>query len=401
MTNVELELAIQIMDDSVNKIEDLEEINVEDARNRILGEDIYAPINQPPFDRSPLDGYALRAVDTTNASKETPVKLKVVDEVFAGGYTDREIKENEAIRIMTGAKLPKGAICVIKQENTDYGMDEVEIYEQLKEYDNYCFAGEDIKKGSKLINAGEKLSYIHIGILGIMGFTKIKVKRKPKVVLFNTGDEIMYAGKPLKEGKIYDSNRMIICARLLDYGCDVIDARVLGDDEYLVTKEIENSIDKADLIITTGGVSVGKKDIMHQVIKLLGANRVFWKVKMKPGTPAIYAMYKDKPLLCLSGNPFAAIATFELMGKSIIYKLSGDETLKSVRKSAIMDDEFKKSSKSRRLIRGIYNDGKVKIPNGGHSSGSIASMLGCNCFVDIKAGTPKLDIGDKVDIIFL
>ena len=140
---------------------------------------------------------------------------------------------------------------------------------------------------------------------------------------------------------------------------------------------------------------------MHQVIKLLGANRVFWKVKMKPGTPAIYAMYKDKPLLCLSGNPFAAIATFELMGKSIIYKLSGDETLKSVRKSAIMDDEFKKSSKSRRLIRGIYNDGKVKIPNGGHSSGSIASMLGCNCFVDIKAGTPKLDIGDKVDIIFL
>ena len=165
MTNVELELAIQIMDDSVNKIEDLEEINVEDARNRILGEDIYAPINQPPFDRSPLDGYALRAVDTTNASKETPVKLKVVDEVFAGGYTDREIKENEAIRIMTGAKLPKGANCVIKQENTDYGMYEVEIYEQLKEYDNYCFAGEDIKKGSKLINAGEKLSYIHIGIL--------------------------------------------------------------------------------------------------------------------------------------------------------------------------------------------------------------------------------------------
>ena len=132
--------------DSVESISDIEEVNIEEARNRIIGEDIIAPINQPPFDRSPLDGYALRAEDIIGASKENPVKLKVVDEVFAGGYTHRNIGKQEAVRIMTGAKIPTGCDCVIRQESTDYGMEKVEIYEEVKHHQNYCFEGEDIKK---------------------------------------------------------------------------------------------------------------------------------------------------------------------------------------------------------------------------------------------------------------
>ena len=401
MVGIELELAINLICDSVESISDIEEVSIEEAMNRIIGEDIIAPINQPPFDRSPLDGYALRAEDIIGASKENPVKLKVVDEVFAGGYTHRNIGKQEAVRIMTGAKIPTGCDCVIRQESTDYGMEKVEIYEEVKHHQNYCFEGEDIKKGSKLIEIGEKLSYVHIGIIASMGYEKVKVLRKPKVALISTGDEVICGGTPLTEGKIYDSNRRMIAARLEDLGCDVVLAEVMGDDENLIANEIKNIMKDVDVVFTTGGVSVGKKDIMHQVIQILHAKRIFWRVNMKPGTPAIYAVYENKPLLCLSGNPFAAIATFELMGKQLLYKLGQDPDLKEVRKKAILQDEFLKESRGRRLIRAIYDEGKVYLPKGGHSSGMLGSMVGCNCLIDIKPGTPKLDKGEKVEVVLL
>ncbi|MEG1409986.1 MAG: molybdopterin molybdotransferase MoeA [Terrisporobacter sp.] len=400
MQNIELELAIKLINDSVKMIKEIEEINIEDSRDRLLAVDIYAPINQPPFDRSPLDGYALKSKDTIGASKENPIKLKVVDEVFAGGYSRKILGDNEAISIMTGGKLPEGADCVIRQENTNYGMDIVEIYEELKEYNNYCFEGEDIKKGTKLISEGEKLNYIHIGIMASMGYKTVSVRRKPRVVLISTGDELIPLGEPLIEGKIYDSNRRMISARLLDYGCEIINTDISSDDLKEIAGKIEMIADNVDLVITTGGVSVGKKDLMNEVVKVLGAERVFWRINIKPGTPAIYAIYKELPLLCLSGNPFAAIATFELLGKELLHKLTGDKELEQIRVMVAMEDSFLKSSPSRRFIRGIYKNNKLYIP-GEHSSGILGSMIGCNCLVDIKPGTEKLIRGDKVEIILL
>ena len=343
----------------------------------------------------------MNSEDITGASKKNPIKLKVIDEVCAGGYTHKEVGKNETIRIMTGAKIPKGCDCVIRQESTDYGMETVEIYQEVKHHQNYCFEGEDITKGSKLINLGEKLSYIHIGIIASMGYEKVKVIRRPKVALISTGDEVICGGKPLTEGKIYDSNRRMIASRLEELGCEVVVAEVMGDDENLIANEIKEIIKNVDVVFTTGGVSVGKKDIMHQVIKILDAKRVFWRVNMKPGTPAIYALYENKPLLCLSGNPFAAIATFELMGKQLLYKLGQDPDLKEVRKEAVLQDEFLKESRGRRLIRATYDEGKVYLPKGGHSSGMLGSMIGCNCLIDIKPGTPKLDKGEKVQVVLL
>ena len=141
--------------------------------------------------------------------------------------------------------------------------------------------------------------------------------------------------------------------RLLDFGCEIVSSKIISDEVHYVSEEIYNLIDKVDVIITTGGVSVGKKDIMHEVIKTINANRLFWRVKMKPGTPAIYSIYKNKPIISLSGNPFAAIATFEIMGKELIYKLTGDIDLKQIRVKSIMEDDFLKSSKGRR-IKFIY-----------------------------------------------
>lgn len=401
MENIELELALQLIGDTVNEISSTEKINIEESRGRIIGEDIYAPINQPPFNRSPLDGYALRSEDTVGASKKNPIKLCVVDEIFAGGNINTEIEKNEAIRIMTGAEIPEGADCVIRQENTNYSMEEVEIYSELKKYENYCFAGEDVKKGSKLISKGEKLTYIHIGLLATMGITQVLVKRKPRIGIISTGDEIVSSGKPLSKGKIYDSNRITISMRLMDFGCEIVSSKIIEDEVCQVSKEINNLIDKVDVIITTGGVSVGKKDIMHEVINKINADRLFWRVRMKPGTPAIYSIYKKTPILSLSGNPFAAIATFEIMGKELIYKLSGDEDLKQIRIKSVMEDNFLKESKGRRIVRGIYKNNKVYLPQGGHSPGMMASMLGCNCLIDIKPGTKQLLKGDEVDIILI
>ncbi|MCC3869119.1 gephyrin-like molybdotransferase Glp [Terrisporobacter mayombei] len=401
MENIELEFALQIIGESVNRISSTEKINIEEARGRIIGEDIYAPINQPPFNRSPLDGYAMIAEDTVGASKSNPIKLKVVDEVFAGGDISTSVKNNEAIRIMTGAEIPEGADCVIRQENTNYNMEQVEIYSELKKYENYCFAGEDVKKGSKLISKGEKLTYIHIGLLAIMGITEVLVKRKPRIGIISTGDEVISAGQTLTKGKIYDSNRITISMRLLDFGCEIVSSKIMGDEVYGVSEEIDNLTGKIDAIITTGGVSVGKKDIMHEVIKEINAKRLFWRVRMKPGTPAIYSIYKNKPILSLSGNPFAAIATFEIMGKELIYNLSGDEDLNQVRIKSVMEEDFLKESKGRRIIRGIYKNNKVYLPQGGHSSGMMSSMLGCNCLIDIKPGTKQLLKGEEVEIILI
>lgn len=401
MENIELEFALQVIEESVNQINNTELIKIEECRERIIGEDIYAPINQPPFNRSPLDGYALRAEDTVGACKSNPIKLKVVDEVFAGGNISTSVKNNEAIRIMTGAEIPEGADCVIRQENTNYSMEEVEIYSELKKYENYCFAGEDVKKGSKLISKGEKLTYIHIGLLATMGITQVLVKRKPRIGIISTGDEIVSSGKPLSKGKIYDSNRITISMRLMDFGCEIVSSKIIEDEVCQVSKEINNLIDKVDVIITTGGVSVGKKDIMHEVINKINADRLFWRIRMKPGTPAIYSIYKKTPILSLSGNPFAAIATFEIMGKELIYKLSGDEDLKQIRIKSVMEGNFLKESKGRRIVRGIYKNNKVYLPQGGHSPGMMASMLGCNCLIDIKPGTKQLLKGDEVDIILI
>lgn len=398
---IKLEEAVSIIEENTCKIEDVEEVSLEEALGRICGEDIYSPIFNPPFNKSPLDGYAVIAEDTKGASREKPATLKVVDEVFAGGYSTVTLKEGEAVRIMTGAKLPDGCNAVIRQEDTDEGMDTVQIYRELKDLSNYCFCGEDIKKNDLLIRAYEKLTYVHIGILSSVGFTKVKVLKKPKIALFVTGDEVQMSGEALKEGKIYDTNLHLLRARLLTLGFNVFKAMHIGDTGKKVAEEIDKVMDEADFVLTTGGVSVGKKDIFHEVLPILGAERHFWKVDLQPGTPAMFSTYKNKPILSLSGNPFAALATFELLGRPLLAKMSGDKSIRTKRTEAVLETDFNKKSNVRRFIRAFYNDSSVKLTNNKHASGILSSMKGCNCLIDIKAGTEALKKGDKVNIILI
>ena len=401
LKNIELEQALEIILESVDEIDDIEEVELEDALGRILVEDFYAPMDNPPFDRSPLDGFALMAKDTYTASESSSVTFKVIDKVYAGTTSDKTIGDFEAIRIMTGGKMPLGSDCVIKLEDCLEDGDNVIIKRTLKPFENYCYRGEDIRCGELLLKRGTKLSAIHLGVLGSMGQDRVKVIRRPRIGILVTGDEIIEYTSPLIDGKIYDTNGIMLSSRLKEIGFDLIKIKTQGDDPESVGNSIIENMESLDLLITTGGVSVGDKDIFHEVIDLIKAQRLFWRVKIKPGTPVMYSIFEGKPILSLSGNPFAALATFELLARPLIAKLSGDNGINTRRTKAKLLKDFKKVSKNRRFIRAIYRDGEVDLPEGGHSSGMLLNMKDCNALIDVEAGNMGLEKFEEVEVLLL
>ena len=405
LTHLTVEEALAQIDAHVASLEP-ELLYIAQARGRILAEDVASPINQPPFDRSPLDGYALIASDTAGATRGTPVRLNVVDTVYAGGCPKGPISSGQAVRIMTGGMMPPGADCVIRQESTDLGEPIVEIYEELKSGANYVYAGEDFKAGDVLLPAGTRLDAAALAILSSAGIpmdlTQVRVRPMPKVAVICTGDELVHPHvSPLPAGKIYDSNLTFLTERLRELNIHTESGgEHFMDDPELVANSIRDALRWADAVITTGGVSVGVKDIMHAVLPLLDADQVFTRTLVKPGTPAIFSTVMGKPVLSLSGNPFAAAATFELFGRPMLSKLANDPRLDVRHTTAVLKGSFKKASPGRRYIRATYENGTVTLP-AGHSSGQLRSMVGCNCLVDIPAGSGPLEDGTKVQVLLL
>lgn len=402
LIGIELEHAIEIIKDNVPKKSKAYELSLWDANKRILAEDIYSPIDNPPFDKSPLDGFALRSQDLKGASKANPIRISVVDVIYAGHYSLKELKAGQAARIMTGAPIPSGADCVIRLEDVEEEDGFIIVSKELKHHDNYCFKGEDVIKGTHILSKGEKITYIEQGILASLGIDRVKVYDKPRLALLVTGDELVAPGKELALGKIYDSNLTLLYSRLSELGFEPVIADYLPDNPSLAADKLKEVCKKADIIVTTGGVSVGDKDILHEVLPLMGAKRLFWRVNLKPGTPAMFATYEDRVMFHLSGNPFAAVTTFELLVRPYLAKVSKDKDLDLNRKKAILDNDFTKESKGRRFIRARETDGTVTIPQvSKHASGILSSMIGCNCLIDIPAGSPKLAKGTEVEIIYL
>lgn len=401
MTGVSIEKAVELILENVRTIEVTESIPVMAAKGRILCEDVIAPINNPPFDRSPIDGYALKGENTKGATQESPISLKVIEEVCAGQYPENEVKKGACIRIMTGAPFPKGANAAIMQEHTDYGENEVLIYREIKPWTNYCYVGEDYPKGDMLIEKGAKLTYIEQGILSSAGFEQVCVYKKSRIALITTGDETLMPGNKLTPGKIYNANMTMVAARLMDLGFQIDYGINVSDDPIIVAQKIREASQQVDVIITTGGVSVGKKDVLHDALRELEIEKIFWRVQIKPGTPAMFSVYKKTPIISLSGNPFAAIANVELLIRPALAKINHDLSLQAKRERAVMQDAFDKESKRRRYIRGYYEKGKVTLGERKNSSGVIASMRGCNCMVDIPEGNKGLKEGDPVWVILI
>lgn len=388
--DIRLEEAISILTDNVELISEVEEIELFEAVDRVAAEDILARFDNPPFDRSPLDGYAIH-------SAGTPGKFKIVAEECAGDFFGGELKSDEALRIMTGAAMPKGSDCVIRQEDVEVVGDELTIPYQLKHHENYCFAGEDIKRNSLLIAANQRLNAASIAILASQGFDK--VKRQPRITIASTGDELVMPGSELTPGKIYNSNLYFLAARLEELGFKATILGILKDDTKHIVDLINRHKFDTDLFITTGGVSVGKKDIMHEVVDKVG-EKLFWRVMMKPGAPMIGYKVGDMLGIALSGNPFAAYATFELLARPVLAKLSGIDGIMYKRGEAVLKSDFPKESKGRRFIRAHCEDDEVTLPEQ-HASGSLFSMMRCNSLVDIPAETGRLTKGTKVEVVIL
>ena len=395
---IPLEEAVERIYEAVKPLAETE-CDLEAADGTILSESYQAQYDQPPFPRSPLDGYALRGEETKGASREHPVVFLVVDQLCAGDRSNICVNPGQAVRIMTGAMIPEGANAVIRQEDTDLGEKQVSIWEEVKPYGNYCFQGEDYHAGDILVKEGTHLDYISIGILASGGKKRVKVRKIPRISLITTGNELIEPGEPMNCGKIYNTNQYLIRSRLREWGisCRTIQ---IADDAASVERAILSELEQSDGVITTGGVSVGEKDILNEVLPRISDRILFGGLEVKPGSPSKCAIVNGKPLLALSGNPFAAAAVLELLGRPMVSALMGSRWLECKRQTAEMEKDFLKKSPQRRFLRGFYENGSVYIPEG-HSSGQIRSFAGCNCMIDIPKGSEALKKGEKVNVWML
>ena len=402
---IALEEALEILNKNTKALKS-EVVSIKDSLKRVLYGDVKSKINNPPFNKSVFDGYAFKSEDSKGTSKENPIELKIVDEIFAGDFSEIEIKSGEAVRIMTGAPIPVGADCVLKQEETERHGDLVKIFKEMKSNENISFMGEDIKIGETLIKKGKRLDYADLGIMASSGISEVIVYKKPRVSIISTGDEVCDINSTLKPGKIYDSNLYSLSARIEELGYNVLSMEHVGDNILKIGEAIEKAFEKSDIVFTTGGASVGEKDLMQKVSESIGFERLFWKIKIKPGSAVVCSKKEEKILISLSGNPNAALTTYELLGKPVLKKLEGkEENINIKREKGILMDSFNKKSPQRRFLRGnvIYDEkgAKVYITQIKSGNGILSSLLNANCLIEIEKGNEGLNRGEVVNIIKL
>ncbi|MBR5046744.1 MAG: molybdopterin molybdotransferase MoeA [Eubacterium sp.] len=386
--------ATSLICQSVHALE-IEKIPIMDGLGRILAENVTTKIAQPPFPRSAMDGYAIIAEDSQNSSHSAPKDLKVVGIQYAGDPYFRSLKKGEALRIMTGAAIPDGADAVIRQEDTDCGLDKVRIFAQVCPGENYCEIGEDFPEGDCLALKGDKIDAFLISAAAAGGIREFVVRRIPRISIITTGDEIQDPGSHLGEGKIYNSIMALLIPRLKQLGCDVCLSVSAGDSEERIVSFIRHALKVSDLIITTGGVSVGMKDCIPAVMKQLEADVIFHGLAIKPGMPTMLSLVEDIPVLSLSGNPYSASAVFELLVQPMIAKMTAcrQPVLKKVK--GITREGFRKTSGFPRFLRGYYEEGKISF-GPGQRNGQTKAGIGCNCLICLEADSGPLDPGDEV-----
>lgn len=396
---ISLEEALKILNSNIENL-DIEEVALLNGLNKVLAEDVYSKINNPPFNKSAMDGYALIAEDAFINNK-----IKVIDKVYAGGNSNKIITKNTAIKIMTGAPIPEGANAVIKQEDVIIEDNNIIIRKEISENQNICLVGEDISKDDLLVGANKRLNYSDIGIIASSGIDKIKVYKKPKVAFFSTGDEVTDIGQELKYGKIYNSNNFSILSRLLELGYKVNKAKHIKDDYIEIGRTIKEASKEADIIITTGGVSVGEKDLLKEAIRSIEGEILFWKITIKPGSAVLCSKINNCIIISLSGNPTAALTTFELLVKTSLNKLSGDKIVEITRDKAILAEGIIKKDVKHKFVRGYFEIDNCKqmvyITQKKSGNGILRSALNSNCIIEVKPNNEEIKNGDLVDIIKL
>ncbi|MDU2545567.1 MAG: molybdopterin molybdotransferase MoeA, partial [Finegoldia magna] len=304
---LQVEKAKEILRENIKKASDIQEIDINDAYNRVLAEDVLAKFNNPPYPKSAMDGYAVSSKDSDKLSKK-----KIIGTNFAGDCNDFEYEENTCVRIMTGAFVPKCYDAIVKQEDCEVKDGYIEIKKSYEPFDYYIKEGEDVHEGDLLIPKNTRITSVDLSILASNGYAKVKVYRKLKVALLSTGSELLYPGDDYKPGKIYSSTTFTLKSILKNSGVEVVEQKNCMDDEQSIIRELKNLTQKSDVVITTGGVSVGDKDLMESCMEQIG-EVLFHRIAMKPGTPVMASKVGDTIVLSCSGSPFAAFCNFEVL----------------------------------------------------------------------------------------
>jgi molybdopterin molybdotransferase len=376
-----------------------ENIDLMDTLNRVLAQDIFTTENIPSFDRSPFDGYALRAADLAAASPERPVRLSVIEEVPAGNIPKRAVNPGQATKIMTGAPVPPGADCVVKFEEVGVDGAWVIVSAPFQSGQNIIPIGEDIEKGEMIAQKGMMIDPALIGILASLGIVDVTVYLRPNVAILSTGDEIVPIDADLPSGKARNSTAFALAGALRVIGAEPNYLGIVRDEAKVIASAIEEGLRGADMVITTGGVSVGDYDLVKEALQQIGADILFWRIRIKPGAAVLAAQKYGKMILCLSGSPGAAMISFQLLAVPYVRRIAGQAQWRNKEIDVTLSEWFKKPSPRKRLVRGrliIEDGGAVMVVTEKQGNGVLSSFIGASLLGVIPEGSGPIPPGTRI-----
>mgnify|MGYP002521929065 CR=1 FL=1 len=374
-----------------------EEIPIGEAHKRVLAEDIISYHNSPPFDKSAMDGFALKGENTFGASQSAPKTLKIVDSIGAGDFCDKIINEGEAIVIATGAPIPEGADAVLMKEYTTTDGDELTIYSQVTPGENVSPTAEDIKKGEKILSKNSFIRYQELGLIASAGYDTVKVFKKPRVKIIITGNELVEPTKEeIDKAKIINSNQFTIKAMVEDSGA-IADIGHAGDTFDEVRQAVLEASEEYDVIMTTGGTAISKGDVVLDVVDDLGSV-LFHGVSIRPGKPIGAGIVNDKVVFTFSGQPVAAMSQFDIFARKFLFKMQGREFDFDIVKKEAMSKIPSQLGRTD-FIRSFTDENRTRhVLNRG--SGIIRSMVEANSYIIIDENDEGYQKGDIVDVVF-
>jgi molybdopterin molybdotransferase len=393
---------LSVVLDGIGSIETIE-VTLLDAQGLLLAENVSADFPLPGFDNSAMDGYAVRAIDTRDAAREQPVRLQVVGDVAAGAKSRSGMGPGLAMRIMTGAPIPAGADAVIPLEDTDRGLARVAIHRPVHTGECIRRAGEDVAAGAPALGAGAALGPQQLGLLAAIGRDRVTVRPRPRVIVLSTGSELIEVGRRPAFGEVIDSNSYMIAAAAKDAGADARRIGIVPDDHAKLLDALESQLLRADVLITTGGVSMGAFDVVKEALSELGTVE-FTRVAMQPGKPQGFGHLGNKvPIFCLPGNPVSSLVSFEAFVRPAIRKLLGKRQLQRATVQAMALESAKSPPGIRQYRRGVLQ----REPTGGYAvsfvggAGShlIGSLALSNCLVMIPEQQTEVVVGTHVTVM--
>jgi molybdopterin molybdotransferase len=397
--------AERLIAERIAPVEGHDSVALRDAQGRVLAEDIIAPVDVPPFDNSAVDGYAVRAAGLTQNGE---TRLAIVDRVAAGYASRHAVKAGEAIRIFTGAPMPEGADTVFMQEDCRIEGDCVIVPPGLKLGANRRFAGEDMCAGARALPAGRRLAAQHVALAAALGITKLDVRRRVRVALFSTGDEIVEPGSALPRAALYDSNRYLLAGLLARYGVAVTDLGILTDDPRELARGLASAAANHDLVLTSGGVSTGEADHVRDAVESVG-RLVFWRVAIKPGRPVAMGVIhgsnggEGAAFVGLPGNPVAVFVTFVRVVRPLLLRLAGALPEPLVAMPARATFPYKKRAGRREYVRVALRaaaDGAIEaVKYAQDGAGVLTSLTETDGLVELLEDVTKVEPGETVGFL--